>query len=109
MKKKKTQSKAKAKPRTKAKAKVKTKAKVKASNLRQSKTPDFLEKLKKNNSMVDYFTRLTILNPPSAKLMSKDETRREGSFVRLAHAREEFSAPVIIGGKSSPKPTKGDK
>lgn len=71
----------------------------KASHLRQSKTEDFINRLKQNNSMVDYFTRLSILNP-AAKLVSPGETRREGSFVRLAHAREEFTAPVLTKGKA---------
>jgi hypothetical protein len=71
------------------------------AHLRKSKTEGFLEKIR-NNSMVEYFTRLRILNP-AAQLMSKqneNEPRREGGFVRLAHAREEFTAPVLTKGKS---------
>ncbi len=81
-----------------------------ASHLRQSKSKDFLKRLQQENSMVEYFTRLTILNPPAARLLSPEtETRREGGFVRLAHAKEEFRAPVITKGKSARKPTKNEK
>ncbi len=49
--------------------------------------------------MVDYFTRLRILNPAAEREKSLNIPRREGGFVRLAHAREEFSAPVLNKGK----------
>lgn len=108
---KKTKAKTKKTPKKKPARRSKLKkASSKVSHLRQSKTDDFLEKLRSNNSMIEYFTRLTVLNPPAAKLMSKDSGgKREGAFVRLAHAREEFTAPVITKGKSARKPSDDDK
>lgn len=76
-------------------------AKGKGSHLRQSKTDDFMEKIRKDNSMVEYFTKLRILNPAATLMSPENQTRREGSFVRLAHAREEFTAPVLTKGKAA--------
>ncbi len=75
---------------------MKNKTKKRPSHLRQSKTDGFLEHVK-DNTMVDYFNRLKIINP-AAEL---NEPRREGGFVRLAHAREEFTAPVLTKGKAA--------
>jgi hypothetical protein len=68
--------------------------------LRKSKTEGFLEKIREDNSMVEYFTRLRIMNPAAQLISGLNEPRREGGFVRLAHAREEFTAPVLSKGKS---------
>lgn len=67
--------------------------------IRKSKSRDFLKNLKKN-SMVEYLTELRVLNPASSLRASLNEPRREGGYVRLAHAREEFTAPVLTKGKS---------
>lgn len=75
------------------------------SHLRPSKSKDFLKKIK-DNTMVDYLTRLRILNPASQLHSQLNEPRREGGFVRLAHAREEFTAPVLNKGKAFELPTK---
>ena len=56
--------------------------------------------------MVEYFTRLTILNPAADVREKSPESRREGAFVRLAHAREEFTAPILMKGKSVIKSTR---
>ncbi len=96
--KKRSKSKAKSRPATKRKPKQKLAGK--ASHLRQSKTEDFVERLKNNNSMVEYFTRLRILNPAAQLMSTGEQPRREGSFVRLAHANEEFTAPVLTKGKA---------
>ncbi len=54
------------------------------------------------SSMVEYFTRLSILNPPATlSEQLAGPHKREGRFVRLAHAREEFEAPVLSKGKST--------
>ena len=79
---------------------MKKKKANKTKGLKKSKTPDFLEKLKKNNSMIEYITSLRIMNPPALLQSKADEPRREGAYVRLAHAREEFKAPVLTKGKS---------
>jgi hypothetical protein len=50
--------------------------------------------------MVEYFTQLRIMNPAAQLGSNLNEPRREGGFVRLAHAREEFTAPVLTKGKS---------
>lgn len=76
------------------------KAKTPPGHLRHTKGDDFLKKLHEDNSMVEYFTRLRILNPAATLLKSLNEPRREGGFVRLAHAREEFTAPILTKGKS---------
>ena len=65
---------------------------------RKSKGKDFLKHVKEN-TMVDYMTRLKILNPPAEHTLN--EPRREGGFVRLAHARDEFTAPVLSKGKAA--------
>ena len=50
--------------------------------------------------MIEYVTNLRIMNP-AAKLQNElNAPRREGGFVRLAHAREEFTAPILSKGKS---------
>jgi hypothetical protein len=77
------------------------KKKTAKSGLKPSKTPGFLKKLREENPMIDYFTRLTILNPAAQRLSPDNQSRREGSFVRLAHAREEFTAPVLTKGKAA--------
>lgn len=59
--------------------------------------------------MVQYFTNLRILNPAAQLTSSLNEPRREGGFVRLAHAREEFTAPVLTKGKSVTPPRKTSK
>lgn len=51
--------------------------------------------------MVEYFTRLTVMNPAASK--EKDAPKRDGRYVRLAHANEEFEAPVFTKGKSVQK------
>jgi len=66
-----------------------------------SKSKDFLERLHESEAMVEYLTRLRILNPAAKLLSNPTEPRREGGFVRLAHAREEFSAPVLSKGKAA--------
>ncbi len=50
--------------------------------------------------MVEYFMNLRIMNPAAQIRSDLNEPRREGGFVRLAHAREEFTAPIITKGKS---------
>ena len=106
---KKKSSKRATKPRRKAPARRKTaksakktakRAKAASGHLRKSKTVNFIENIRENNTMIDYMTRLRVLNPPSAALMSPEGPRREGGFVRLAHANEEFTAPVLTKGKS---------
>jgi len=106
---KKKAKKAKTKAKLAKKKPAKRRATTKTNHLRQSKTADFLEKIRENNTMIDYMTRLRVLNPPAAALMSKDDPtapRREGGFVRLAHANEEFTAPVLTKGKSVASATK---
>lgn len=77
----------------------KTAKKTKETKLQQSKTPDFLEYIKNNNTMVDYMTKLRIMNPAAEIKKNLNEPRREGGFVRLAHARDEFTAPKLSKGK----------
>ncbi len=94
-----------------SKTRVKKKKKAKKSSkshLRHSKTDNFLESVR-SNSMVEYFTRLRIMNPAAQLKASLNEPRREGSFVRLAHAREEFTAPIITKGKSVTPPLKSSQ
>jgi hypothetical protein len=86
------------------KAKAKTKAKTKPV-IQKSKTKNFLKRIREN-SMVDYFTKLRILNPAAQLMTDSNEPRREGGFVRLAHARDEFTAPIITKGKSVQGSTK---
>jgi hypothetical protein len=68
-------------------------------SLRRSKTANFLKRIREN-SMVEYFTQLRIMNPAAQLTTNLNEPRREGGFVRLAHARDEFTAPVLTKGKS---------
>lgn len=86
--------------RSQARSGAKRNKKKGATGHRQSKTENFLENIRKNNSMIEYITALRIMNP--AARLSADPTlpRREGGFVRLAHAREEFPAPVLNKGKA---------
>lgn len=72
-----------------------------SERFQSSKSGDFSEKIKDNNPMEEYFTRLTILNPAARQGMPLNEPKRKGSFVRLAHAREEFVAPVLNKGKAA--------
>ena len=51
--------------------------------------------------MVDYITSLRVMNPAAKKESELNAPRREGGFVRLAHAREEFTAPVLTKGKAA--------
>jgi hypothetical protein len=76
------------------------KIKSEKKHLKNSKTKNFLERIRSDNSMVEYFTQLRIMNPAAQLTSNLNEPRREGGFVRLAHAREEFTAPVITKGKS---------
>ncbi len=77
------------------------KAKKKTTqHLKKSKSPNFLERLREDNPMVEYLTNLRIMNPAADIKNSLNQPRREGGFVRLAHAREEFTAPIITKGKS---------
>ena len=71
---------------------------MKRTRFRKSKTENFLEKFLSDYSMIEYFTRLKMVNE-SARSVSP-ASRREGRFVTLAHAREEFTAPVLTHGKS---------
>lgn len=80
--------------------KSKPKAPRRKGHVRQSKTDNFLENIRENNSMVEYITQLRIMNPAAQLTTNLNEPRREGGFVRLAHAREEFTAPVLTKGKS---------
>jgi hypothetical protein len=79
---------------------VKKKSTKRPSHIKKSKTENFLEKIQTNNSMVEYITQLRIMNPAAQLTTSLNEPRREGGFVRLAHAREEFTAPILSKGKS---------
>ena len=79
----------------------KKKAPKKADHLKKSKSGDFLERFRRDTAMVDYLTSLRVLNPAAERGKTLNEPRREGGFVRLAHAREEFTAPVITKGKSA--------
>jgi hypothetical protein len=77
------------------------------SHIRKSKTDDFMEKFKSGRAteaMVEYFTNLRIMNPAAKLISGLNEPRREGGFVRLAHAREEFTAPILTKGKSVTPP-----
>jgi hypothetical protein len=85
----------------------KTPVKVK-STIRKSKSDEFLKNLH-SNSMVDYFTELRIMNPAAQLTRNLNEPRREGGFVRLAHAREEFTAPILSKGKSVSSALKNSK
>jgi len=76
----------------------------KTSYMRRSKTAHFLKRILTDNSMVEYFTKLRIMNPAAQITSNLNEPRREGGFVRLAHAREEFTAPIITKGKSVTPP-----
>jgi hypothetical protein len=78
----------------------KTLPKADKGRFRKSKSPDFLEKFKNSTAMAEYFYSLRIMNLAADRTKSLSEPRREGSFVRLAHAREEFTAPVLTKGKS---------
>ncbi len=69
-------------------------------SVKSSSKEEFLKKVRENNPMVEYITRLNIMNPAAKALSQLNEPRREGGFVRLAHAREEFTAPVLNKGKS---------
>jgi hypothetical protein len=94
---------AKAKAKTKPSAKNKAAARRKTPTeprFRKSKTPNFLEKIREDNSMVEYMTKLRVMNPAATLTRQLNEPRREGGFVRLAHANEEFTAPVLTKGKS---------
>lgn len=83
------------------KKKTAKKRPAKQSHLRQSKSSDFLEKIREHNPMVEYFSRLTVMNPPAEASTESSAQKRDGGYVRLAHAREEFSAPVITKGKGA--------
>ncbi|MBI3294890.1 MAG: hypothetical protein HYZ71_09190 [Deltaproteobacteria bacterium] len=74
-----------------------------SKGLRQSKSKDFLKRFSEDQSMVEYFTQLRIMNPAAELKKGLNAPRREGGFVRLAHAREEFTAPIITKGKSVQK------
>lgn len=71
--------------------------------IRKSKSEDFLKRFSEDQSMVEYLTELRIMNPAAEIKKGLNTPRREGAFVRLAHAREEFTAPVITKGKSVQK------
>ena len=77
----------------------KTKSKSAAApRFRQSKSEDFLDRIREHNPMIEYFSALTIMNPASTLM---NQANRNGAFVRLAHAKEEFVAPIITKGKSA--------
>lgn len=80
--------------------KMRPKRRVKTKHLKKSKSPDFLERFKKDQSMVEYLTQLRIMNPAAERNVLMNKPRREGRFVRLAHARDEFEAPKLSHGKS---------
>ena len=78
--------------------------------VKSSTKEEFLKSVRKRNPMVEYISQLRILNPAAEITSQLNEPRREGGFVRLAHAREEFTAPVLTKGKSvSAKKKKGAK
>ena len=85
---------------TRRKKPSKKKAPKDTSHLKKSKSGDFLERFRRDTAMVDYLTSLRVLNPAAERGKSLNEPRREGGFVRLAHAREEVTAPIITKGKS---------
>lgn len=91
--------------KTKRKRRLKGTRTKSTSHIKPSKTENFLERIKEN-TMVEYMTQCRILNPAAQLMTSLNQPRREGSFVRLAHAREEFTAPVITKGKSVLKKTR---
>ncbi len=75
---------------------------MKKSHLRRSKSENFLEKLRSRKEgdhipMLEYFTRLSILNTPSLR---DGAPKKAGRFVKLAHANDEFEAPILTKGKS---------
>ena len=74
--------------------------KKRAKHLKPSKSDDFLERLRNDSSMIEYLTKLRMMNPAAERSQSLNPLRREGRFVRLAHAREEFTAPLLTKGKS---------
>ena len=45
--------------------------------------------------MLEYFLRLSVLNPPAGR-----GEKREGNFTKLAHAREEMPLPLKKKKKS---------
>lgn len=71
---------------------------MKSHRIRKSKSENFLEKFHSDRSMIEYLARLRMVNEPARTVSLV--SRREGRFVTLAHAREEFSAPVLTQGKS---------
>jgi len=73
----------------------------KKGRFRQSKSDNFLERIREYNPMVEYFTSLHLLNPPAEKNPKLNKPRRSGSFTSLAHAREEFRTPNFTKGKSA--------
>ena len=89
-----------AKKATNRRKKKATSAPKAGSHLRKSKSGDFLERFRKDTAMVDYLIGLRVLNPAAERGKELNMPRREGGFVRLAHAREEFTAPIITKGKS---------
>lgn len=66
--------------------------------IRRSKSDDFLKQVRQAG-MIEYLIRLKIMNQASLR-QEPQIPRREGAFVTLAHAREEFVAPVLSKGKS---------
>jgi hypothetical protein len=75
-------------------------------NIKRSKTENFLENIQKDNTMIDYMINLRVLNKASQFLSDSNKSSRDGRFVSLAHANEEFTAPVITKGKSAAKAKK---
>jgi len=88
------------KPVARRKKAVSRRKKAAAPRFRKSKTEGFLEKIREDNSMIEYMTKLRVMNPAATLTRQLNEPRREGGFVRLAHANEEFTAPVLTKGKS---------
>jgi len=92
--------KTKVKKKSTIKPRAKPSTKTKSTRFRASKTENFLENIRTNNSMIEYITKLRIMNPAATLQSSPGDPRREGGFVRLAHARDEFEAPKLSKGKS---------
>ena len=59
--------------------------------------------------MIEYMTELKIMNPAAQYNGLMNKPRRKGSFVSLAHAREEFTAPALSKGKSALSASKTSK
>lgn len=94
---------------TSIKRKKKKIKKTKKRDVRNSKSRGFLKKIEKENPMLQYFSDMGLLNAAAESSSLLNPTDRKGSFVTIAHAKSEFTAPVITKGKSVSKKKKSKK